>query len=161
MDHCPRLDSVYHETMRIVNGALSARTIIAPTQMGTKILHKGNRILIPIRQLHYNKTVFGDEPRSFEPDRFLKDRTLKNSSSFKPFGGGINYCPGRFLAKQEMLYFVALFLNRFDIEIASDDLRDTKTHKPQRFPRLDESTPALGVNGPVKGDDVYIHLRTR
>ena len=161
MEKCPRLDAMYLETLRVVNGALSARKIVAPTPMGSKILGSGNTILIPFRQLHYNRYVFGDDPARFEPERFLKDPNLKSSSSFKPFGGGVNYCPGRFLAKQEMFVFVALVINRFDIELAEEGLQDGKITRPQKFPKLDESTPALGVNGPVKGSDVYVKIRKR
>ncbi|KAI9701109.1 MAG: hypothetical protein M1836_001778 [Candelina mexicana] len=158
MGHCPQLDAVYHESLRVVNGALAARKIIAPTPMGTKVLRSGNTILIPLRQLHYDKAIFGGEPEKFEFDRFLNDKNLKNSPSFKPFGGGTAYCPGRFLAKQEMYYFVALFLNRFDVKLATEDSQGPAVMKPQKFPKLDVSTPALGVNGPVKGADVYVHL---
>ena len=161
MDYCPRLDAVYQETLRVVNGVLSARKIVAPTFMGTKTLSSSNTILIPFRQLHYNKAVFGNDPGRFDPNRFLREKHLKNSSSFKPFGGGVNYCPGRFLAKQEMLLFVALFLNRFDVEFATEDSQGTAISTPQKLPRLDESAPALGVNGPVKGSDVYVNLRRR
>ncbi len=161
MERCPRLDATYLETLRIVNGALSARKIVAPTPMGGKLLRKGNTILIPFRQLHYNKAVFGKDPGYFDPQRFLKEKTLRNNPSFKPFGGGVNYCPGRFLAKQEMLVFVALVLNRLDIKVATVDSQDEDKSTLQPFPKLDESTPALGVNGPVKGSDVYVGLQER
>ena len=158
---CPRLDATYLEALRVVNGALSARKIVAPTPMGNKILGTGNTILIPFRQLHYNTSVFGESPATFEPERFLKDTHLKDSWSYKPFGGGVNYCPGRFLAKHEMLVFVALFINRFDIELAETGLQDGHITSPQTFPKLDESTPALGINGPVKGSDVYIRIQKK
>ena len=158
MEFCPLLDAVYNETMRITNGALSARKIVAPTPMGNKVLREGNTLLIPFRQLHYNPDVFGNDPGKFEPARFLKDKNLKNNSSFKPFGGGVNYCPGRFLAKQEMLTFVALALNRFDLRLAKETPQGVPLNQRQAFPSLDISTPALGVNGPVKGSDVFIDL---
>ena len=151
MERWSRLDATYLETLRIVNGALSARKIVAPTPMGSIILRKGNTILIPFRQLHYNKAIFGNVPSYFNPQRFLKEKNLRNNPSFKPFGGGVNYCPGRFLAKHEILVFVALFINRFDINVATVDLQDENKCTRQPFPKLDESTPALGVNGPVKG----------
>ena len=152
MTKCPRLDSVYQEALRVVNGALSARKIIAPTMIGNKVLDIGATIIIPFRQLHYNKEVFGNVPGHFDPERFLKDKTLANSSSFRPFGGGVNYCPGRFLAKQEMLVFTALALHRFDICLSKDRVR--------QFPLLDMSTPALGVNSAQEGMDVFIDLGT-
>ena len=161
MDGCPRLDAAFQETLRVVNGAFrSARKIVAPTPIGGKILRGGNTLLIPLRQLHYNEDVFGN-PAHFDPERFLKQQSLKNSSSFKPFGGGVNYCPGRFLAKQEILVFVALVLNRFDVQLATDGLHDGSPARPQSFPKLDESTPALGIKGPVKGSDVYVNFRKR
>lgn len=152
---------MYRKITRVVNGALSARKIITRTPMGNKVLRSGNTILIPFRQLHYNKNAFGNNPGTFSPNRFLKEKYLKNSWSFKPFGGGVNYCPGRFLAKQEMLYFVALFLHRSDFEFAQGSLQGEDVLVPQNFPRLDEYTPALGVNGPVKGSNVYITLQER
>ena len=60
-----------------------------------------------------------------------------------------------------MLVFVALILDRFEINVATVDLQDENKCTPQPFPKLDESTPALGVNGPVKGSDVYVALRER
>lgn len=150
MTRCPRLYSTYQETLRVTNGALSARKIIAPTKIGEKILDVGGTIIIPFRHLHYNKKVFGTQPAHFDPNRFLKDKSLNNSGSFRPFGGGINYCPGRFLAKQEMLAFVGLALHRFDITLSRKG--------SQNFPELDITTPALGVNGPQKGANVLIDL---
>lgn len=150
MNRCPRLYSTYQETLRITNGALSARKIIAPTKIGEKVLDVGATIIIPFRQLHYNKKVFGTEPAHFDPERFFKDKSLTNSASFRPFGGGVNYCPGRFLAQQEMLAFVALALHRFDIALSRE--------RSQSFPELDTTTPALGINGAQRDADVLIDL---
>ena len=161
MTACPLLESAYFEILRIVNTALSARKIVAPTPLGgatDKVLAAGNTILIPFRQLHQNPRVFGDQPDRFVPERFLNDPELKKSASYKPFGGGVNYCPGRFLAKQEMLVFVALVLNRFEVGVATEGPGGERLAREQVFPKLDMATPALGVNGPVKGEDVFISL---
>ena len=158
---CPLLESAYFEILRIVNTALSARKIVAPTPLGTnngKVLAAGHTILIPFRQLHQNPRVFGADPGRFVPDRFLVEPELKRSASYKPFGGGVNYCPGRFLAKQEMLVFVALVLNRFEVGVATEGPGGEKLAREQGFPELDMATPALGVNGPVKGQDVFVSL---
>lgn len=146
LEFCPLLDVVYNETMRITSGALSAGKIVAPTPMGNKVLRE------------CNTDVFSNDPGKFEPERFLKDKTLRNSLSFKPLGGGVNYSPGRFLAKQEMLTFVALVLNRIDLRLAKETPQVVPLKRPQAFPVLDTSTPALGVNGPVKGSAVFIDL---
>ena len=158
-NHCPRLNAVLLETLRLTSGALSARKVISPTPLGNKMLGAGNTVLIPLRELHTNEAVFGKDPEHFDANRFLRNTDLKHSSSFKPFGGGVSYCPGQVLAKQEMLVFVTLILQRFDIRLASEDMRDAAVSRPQTFPRLDESTPSLGVNGPAKGSDVFVSLR--
>ena len=41
--------------------------------------------------------------------------------SWMPYGGGMNRCPGRHLAKQEILLTVAIFLSIFDIELCGTD----------------------------------------
>lgn len=117
VNSCPHPEGFYLEVMRIVNGALSARKIVADTPMGNKILRKGNTVLIPFLQLHRDRNAFGPDRAAFERERFLLDKSLRNSASYRPFGGGVKYCQGRFLAKQEMLVFVALLINRFDFEI--------------------------------------------
>ncbi|KAL9002021.1 MAG: hypothetical protein Q9188_005028 [Gyalolechia gomerana] len=161
INECPRLEAVYLEVMRIVNGTLSGRKIVTDTPMGGKILRKGNTILIPFQQLHRGKAAFGPAPELFEPERFLLDKSLKNSGNFKPFGGGISYCPGRFLAKQEMLVFVAILINRFDFQIPKTLSKDGCNYRPQSFPQLDNSTPALSVNWPLRGMDVYLDIQKR
>ena len=47
----------------------------------------------------------------------MKETSLNRSMSYKPFAGGVTHCPGRFLAKREVLVFVATILHRFDIEV--------------------------------------------
>ena len=158
LENCPRLDATYQQTLRVVNGALSVRKIVAPTPLCGKLLASGNTILIPFRQMHYNPAVFGDDPGRFDAERFLHDLTLETSPSFMPFGGGVNYCPGRFLAKQEMLVFVALALNRFEIRLATESPEGRVFAGGQKFSELDTSTPALGVNGPVAREDVFVDL---
>ena len=100
--HSPTLESVYNETLRLVNGAISARKVIAPTEIGGKTLSKGNSIPMSHRQFHFIKDVFGDDVEAFNPDRILNNKELLHNSSFRPYGGGSTYCPGRFLADQEI-----------------------------------------------------------
>ncbi|MCJ1303915.1 hypothetical protein MMC08_006726 [Hypocenomyce scalaris] len=158
LDKCPLLEAVYYETLRMVNGALSARKVVSDTHIGGKILRPGNTVVIPYRQLHYNEHVFGRNAKDFDPERFLKDKSLSSNSSYRPFGGGVSYCPGRYLAKQEVYGFVALLLHRFDIQLATTPLGE-KGVGTQIFPRLDETKPSLGVTGPVAGMDVYINVK--
>lgn len=147
LDRCPKLIAVYEETLRIVTSSVSVRNIIKPLQLGGKLLRPGNRVLIPYRQILMDEEVFGPDAAKFDPVRFLKNPSLSKSPSFRPFGSGTTHCPGRFLARKEILTFIGVALSRFDIY---------KAEKSSVFPRLELKKPCLGIMAPVKGDDVEI-----
>lgn len=149
---CKFLDAAFQETLRLTSGASSARTVIAPTQLTNSILQKDAKLLMPYRQLHFDEEAFGPQVKDFRPERFLDEKGVGRSPYFKPFGGGITYCSGRFIAKREVYAFVALALHRYDI-----DLED-----PHRgIPRLDEEKPTLGVLGPRKGDATKVLVKPK
>lgn len=147
--HCPHLLAVYHEALRCKKRDLAFRKVERDTKIGDKILRAGNFAIVPVCQLHDNEEVFGPDATEFCPDRFLKQPDLVSSPSFKPYGGGKTYCPGRFFAMQEIFGFVALLIHRFDIQLSTSR---------QTFPILDESMLTLGVSRPVPGSDVWVRL---
>lgn len=162
-DHCPRLEELYLEILRFCSSAASVRTTTEPTVIGGKTLRKGVRVLMPYRQLHLNEEAFGHNTNDFYPTRFFEDPNLLNHPSYRPFGGGKTYCPGRFIAKREVFAFVAFTLNRFELELATTppspcDGKDTAFSR-QTFPSMDVSTPNTGILAPSKGCDVYISLK--
>ena len=153
--HSPNLDAIFCEALRLNGGAMVSRKVLAPTEIGGKCLEVGNSVIIPSRQLHTNTDVWGSDVKEFDAFRFAKKRSLTRHSSFRPFGGGVTYCPGRVLAKEEVFGFVAIILHRFNVKLAQlDGLENNK----QKFPRLDESKPALGITGPVEDMDVIVDI---
>lgn len=144
------LDRTFHECLRLKAGAMMGRKVLAPTQIGNNILKTGGTVLIPSRQLHSNASVWGPDHQQFAEARFAKNGSLLKHSSYRPFGGGVSLCPGRKIAKEQVFAFVAILIHRFDIKL-DKDMR-------QEFPRLNISTPALGVTGPAKGMDVFVEL---
>ncbi|KAK8131988.1 cytochrome P450 oxidoreductase [Apiospora kogelbergensis] len=150
LDDCPRINAVYDEVLRLTNSSSSIRHVTADAVIGGCTLRRGNNVLIPYRQLHFNEAVFGPTAGSFDPERFLKDKSLARSPSYRPFGGGSTYCPGRFIARQEVVAFVAVVLNRYDIKLA--------TGAGTKFPALEELKPCLGVMGPVDGEDIMVQV---
>lgn len=154
---CPLLESMFHEVLRLVNGALSVRKVVAATEIGGKILQPGNKVLIPFRQLHFNKEVWGEDPSQFEPERFMKNRGLSSHISYRPFGGGVSKCPGRHMSKIEVMGFIALLLNRFDVELTTFPELGLRG-SPQPFPKLDGSKPSTGITGPVDSMDLFIEV---
>ena len=65
----------------------------------------------------------------------------------------MSLCPGRKIAKEQVFALIAILFHRFDVTL-SPEMRT-------EFPRLDVSTPALGVTGPAKGMDVFLDVRER
>ncbi|KAI1203674.1 cytochrome P450 [Nemania serpens] len=149
--NCPHLESVLNETLRIKNSAGALRVVMEETQIGTKTLLAGNSILIPFRQLHSNRNVWGPSVDDFDPYRFLKQKSLARHPSFRPFGGGGTLCPGRTLAKEQVFGFVAILLHRFIIKVAGP-----ATQQP--FPQLNDLAPSLAIGRPMKGMDVMVYL---
>ncbi|OAL45510.1 cytochrome P450 [Pyrenochaeta sp. DS3sAY3a] len=149
----PNLDAIFNEALRCNGGAMVSRIVMEPITIGGKLLKPGNAIIIPSRQLHMNEKVWGKNCRDFDAFRFKKHKGLSRHSSFRPFGGGNTYCPGRALAKEEVFGFVAILLRRFNLHLAENW---GPKGGQQIFPSLDDSTPALGITGPVKSHDVFV-----
>ncbi|KAF7511587.1 hypothetical protein GJ744_004175 [Endocarpon pusillum] len=139
------------------------REVIAPTVIGGKVLRKGRKLMVPYRQLHLNGDAWGPTTYDFVPERFINDKGLYCSPSYRPFGGGNTLCPGRFLARKMVFTTVALLLSIYDVSLvptqpeANGSLRQAGT--AQRFPRVDDTRPRLGALGPVRGDDCILVLK--
>ena len=161
MSRCPRLEAVFFEVLRLTAASTSMRKVIGPTEIGGKILRPGYRVLVPYRQLNLNEDVFGSDAKDFDPKRFLVHRDLTHHPSFRPFGGGANYCPGRFIARQEVLVFIALVLYRFDIESVERSNSGQKATRGTHLPKLSVSRPSLGIMGPADGEDVIVDVKQR
>ncbi|KAI0426694.1 cytochrome P450 [Xylaria sp. FL1042] len=152
--NCPVLEAVFYEALRLKGGAMISRVVLKQTTIGGKILEPGDSILIPSRQLHTNECVWGQDVKEFNAKRFLNNKALARHSSFRPFGGGLTYCPGRVLAKEEVYGFIAIAMYRFDMRLA---LAEDGSKPP--FPVLNDTVPALGITGPVSGMDMLVDVR--
>ncbi|OTA54021.1 cytochrome P450 [Hypoxylon sp. EC38] len=149
----PHLDSIFNEVLRLNNTAAAVRVVSQDTILGGKELKAGSTILMPFRQLHMNEDVWGGDVSQFNPSRFLKKKSLTRSPAFRPFGGGATLCPGQTLARQEIFGFIAILLRRFRLEVAKDSAGNKLP-----FPRLNSMTPSFGLNGPMKGMDVFVDI---
>ncbi|KAI0106514.1 cytochrome P450 [Nemania sp. FL0031] len=157
LDKCPHLASFYEEILRTTNDPIGIRFVAEKVTIGGKVLQPGRNLLMPYRLMHYDPAVFGADVAEFNSTRFLKNGNLYRSSSWKPFGGGTMYCPGRFLAKREVYMFLALILFRFDIKLAAS----AEGGKANEMPILDETIPAGGILPPVPGSDVIVDVMAK
>lgn len=152
LENCPVLVAAYHETLRLTASPISARDVIRDCKIRDFKLQKGARVIIPYRQMLLDEAVFGLDAHKFNPQRFIQRPMLSKSSSFKPFGGGLAYCPGRYIAKREILTLTALLLGRFQLEIHD---------KNNTFPEMDAAKPCLGVMKTLGGGDIVLNVRPR
>jgi cytochrome P450 len=154
--HCPLLNSTFYECLRLISGSASIRRVNEDVTMSGMQLKAGNSVLIPIRELHYNKSVWGNNTDNFDPARFLNQPKLTGHSGYRPFGGGVSYCAGRHLAKAEICSFIAALINRFDIELLPN-----ANGEPQPFPKMDFSRPSPGVSLCLENMDLVLDLKPR
>lgn len=155
LEECKLLASVHDESLRLCVDSMGIRVVSQELEIGGKTLSPGATILMPYRQGHFDPQVFGSNASDFDAYRFLKNKGLQRSTSWRPYGGGSTYCPGRFISRREVYMFVALALSRFDMRLVEDPRKSGK----QRFPRMDDSVPTGGVVLPVSGDEVLVVLQ--
>lgn len=154
----PHLNSVFHETLRLRNGAGALREVTQPTVIRGKTLQPGNSIMIPFHQLHLNERVWGPTADKFDPARFLDKPGLTRHPSFRPFGGGATLCPGKLIGKEQAFGFIAILLRRFKIRLSTAHEGGAET---VQFPRMNDTVPSLGINGPMDETEVIVEVMAR
>ncbi|KAK8043460.1 cytochrome p450, partial [Apiospora rasikravindrae] len=153
LNHCPKLDAVWHETLRLSSNAASVRLAMQDTVIGGKLMRKGSRVMIPYRLLHQDEAVFGHNVEMFRPERFTAKGTtaVTNGPSWRPFGGGKTMCTGRYAAKHATIMFVCLVLRRFDLAVVG------RTQPPE----VDLGRPVLGLMSPKDKEELTVVISQR
>ena len=114
--NCPLLSAAFDEMLRFCSFSGSVRFVTNDMSIGNKTLKEGGRLLIAYRQLHFDAEVFGSNINGFDAYRFFNEKERTKSSKFRPFGGGSTQCPGRYVARQSVLSFVAMLIHKYDIQ---------------------------------------------
>ncbi|KAH8699446.1 cytochrome P450, partial [Phaeosphaeriaceae sp. PMI808] len=154
-EKCPLLDSCFREVLRLHITSNTVRFVEAPTRVQDKVLEPGNQIMIPLRQLGHSDRIWGANHEGFDPERFIKDKSLASHTAYRPFGGGAWLCPGKKYAARQVLNYVAYLLYMYDINLPLVD------RKPQPFPKNEHENLAFGVSIPKTGMDPIIEMRRR
>lgn len=124
----PLLQSIFTETLRLRINFNIIRDVKQPIKLDGHTIPRGSLLQAPMQVAHYSEAVWGakNHPASdFWAERHIRTGdgsrrvySMAGSSAFHfPFGGGVNMCPGRHLAKFEILTTIALVVSRFDIEL--------------------------------------------
>ncbi|PVH76245.1 cytochrome P450, partial [Cadophora sp. DSE1049] len=115
MNNCPILTATWHEALRLYTSSSVVRTCESPAVIGDTTINVGDRLIGPFSFVHRSPHIWGDDAQNFDEQRWLK-AGFKTPKGFYPFGGGHMHCPGRFLAKQEVILFIATVLREYDVE---------------------------------------------
>ncbi|KAK4199867.1 putative cytochrome P450 E-class, group IV [Triangularia verruculosa] len=153
--NCPTLERFYLEVLRFRSNSISARRVTTDTVLpapGSFVLRKGAKVMIPWRVFHFDETVFGEDAKVFNPERW-EHLPASARGSVRPFGGGKSICPGRYLAEREVKKAVALLVRRFDFEVLAEG--------DGWMPVGDDSRPGVGMMAVEKGGDSRVRIRGR
>ncbi|MGB3770608.1 MAG: cytochrome P450 [Rhodococcus sp. (in: high G+C Gram-positive bacteria)] len=111
---------IMDETLRLwPSGPGFMRKARADTVIGDNyLMKKGYPILVVLLALHRDPTVWGAEPDTFDPDRFLPAAVRErkqHTNAYKPFGTGVRSCIGRQFALHEAVLALVMLIDAFDL----------------------------------------------
>lgn len=107
----PYTRRVVEESLRLYPTIWSVgRRCTKEDELGGFHIRPGTTLLIPIFHFHWGERWW-DEPRKFDPDRFLPERRPSPEIYF-PFGAGPRTCIGNQFALQELVIMTVVFLRR-------------------------------------------------
>jgi cytochrome P450 len=124
-DDVPRLGNtvrVLHEALRLCPpGAGTSRLLKTDLTVDGYRLEAGTMAVVSFYALHRNPELW-DDPLTFDPDRFLPERSEGRSRwQYLPFGGGPRSCIGDHFAMLEATLALATIIRGTRIESLSDD----------------------------------------
>lgn len=129
------LRRVVDETLRLWPSAPGYfRKVRTDTTLGGRYaMPKGSWVFVLLPQLHRDP-VWGENPESFDPDRFKPENVKKRPAhAYRPFGTGPRSCIGRQFALHEAVLSLATILQRYSFQSDPEyklDVREALTLKP-------------------------------
>lgn len=130
-EKCPLFKATFYEALRLSCKPWSIRKVASDVSISTKdpfqvdeayCLQRGEYVTVP-HELHMLDSKYFPEPDKFIPDRFIVhnedgSRSIDTSmvSMVRPFGGGVDMCPGKVFAEIECLALVAGVLACWEFE---------------------------------------------
>ncbi|KAI8318820.1 cytochrome P450 [Martensiomyces pterosporus] len=117
----PYLEACVYESMRMCPAVSLFPRTVPPggVTLQGHFIPEGHTCLLAISAANMNKGVW-DEPRIFNPERFINNE--ENKRNVLTFSSGVRICPGRHLAWVEMLTTLANLLNAYDFALPEDAL---------------------------------------
>ncbi|KAK0107020.1 hypothetical protein ONS95_003734 [Cadophora gregata] len=159
MNNCPALTATWHEALRLYTSSSVVRTCESPAVIGDKTINIGDRLIGPFSFVHLSPLIWGDDAQDFDEQRWLKEG-FKTPKGFYPFGGGHMHCPGRFIAKQVVVLFIATVLRDYSIEPVSEKF-ESGSEAEMRWKVPEEPKEHAGAAGISNPNDDFLVRVTR
>ncbi|KAA8566476.1 hypothetical protein EYC84_009038 [Monilinia fructicola] len=115
-----RIHPLFHANSRVATTDTTLPTGGGPDGTAPIFIPTGTRVSTNFYTLHRNKSVFGEDIDSFNPDRW--NYICPSSWEFMPFSHGPRSCAGRHKALGEASYIIARMAVQFE-RIESRDIR--------------------------------------
>ena len=112
---------IFNEVFRLYPPATSlGRVIHKETKLGDITLPAGTLLQLNTMLLHYDRDIWGDDVKVFNPERFSEgvSKLTKGQMCYVPFGGGPRICVGEKFAMLEAKMALVMILQRFAFEIS-------------------------------------------
>ena len=115
----PFTHAVIDETMRLYPPApLLNREPQEPVEVLGRTLEPGEAVVLNNYVMHRTERLWAD-PLLFDPDRFLRDPSLKaKGAPFMPFGAGPRICVGAAFATMEAVMVLGTLARDYDVVVA-------------------------------------------
>lgn len=127
-----------------------SRKAVADTVLaGRYPMRKGAGCTVLLPMLHRDPAIWGEDPESFDPDRFAPEAVrARPGHVYKPFGHGARACIGRQFALHEATLVLGLLLRRYQLRGQPDyqlEITERLTLMPKGFTvTLTRRTPDHG-----------------
>ncbi|KAH6653321.1 cytochrome P450 [Truncatella angustata] len=137
----PLLQSTYAEVLRLRVSILVSRMVeFGDVTFSGYTIRRNEFVLMPTDGVHFSEEAWARAGRpskkpllEFDAERFLVESDMGPEFSTEglaglwiPFGGGERMCPGRHLAKLEMILTYAYLFSKYDIELGSVGAKDVQ-----------------------------------
>lgn len=119
VDDLERFERVLSETLRLYPPTVGVnRMATESVTVGGYEFDEGTQFILP-QWVPQRDDRFWTDPESFDPSRWQGDFDRPQFSYF-PFSGGPRFCPGKKVARQEMIIALAEMVGRVDLDVSVD-----------------------------------------